>query len=585
MLLLNKKHIILFLLINNFCFCLTKSQVKTDSVSYFINNKKPLKALTYTKKKAVYLLELKKYQSYCAIMHQRAQLFEDLNDRENAIKTLLEYSKIAEKFKLTEHILNYNRKLAHLYISSFNFTNAKKYLYTSKKIALKINDIEKLIDVYQTFYRFHKQIGSDSINYYYSKHADLAHRSKNIMNIIAYHENSLYIYTEKSDFKKAKYHIEKAIELAKKNNLRKFIVSETSNYGAYLIYIKKYQEAIKLYKESLKDFKEGESINVKANSLLNLSYAYEMIGDYKNAMFYNNQYLELSDEITSGRLAQSTQEIEIKYQLEKAEEEFKNKTQAIIYKQKRNQKIIYLLAALFILLGGISYFYYQNLKLKQYNKLKDINSDLQGKIISATIDGQEQERVKISEILHDSVSATLSSVGLHLSAFESSLNDEQRDDLKKTRSLLKQAHDKVRDLSHELVPPLLVKFGLQFALRDLCENHSNSLIKFHFSSELPNTKKFKHDLEIKLYYIVSELFNNAIKHSKASDVHLKLYEDNRKKLVLSVEDNGKGFNAKETQLGFGLTQIKARVKNMRGNIKIESEDNQGTKITIELPQS
>jgi signal transduction histidine kinase len=286
----------------------------------------------------------------------------------------------------------------------------------------------------------------------------------------------------------------------------------------------------------------------------------------------------------SGRLEQSTQEIETKYQLEKAEEEFKNKTQAILFKQKRNQKIIYLMAALFILLGGISYFYYQNLKLKQYNKLKDINSDLQGKIISATIDGQEQERVKISEILHDSVSATLSSVGLHLSAFETSLNEEQRDDLKKTRSLLKQAHDKVRDLSHELVPPLLVKFGLQFALRDLCENHSNSLIKFHFSSELANTKKFRHDLEIKLYYIVSELLNNVIKHSKASEVHLNLLEDNRKKLILSVKDNGKGFNAKETQLGFGLTQIKARVKNMRGNIKIESVDNQGTEIIIELPQ-
>lgn len=568
-----------------FCFHLGSSQVKTDSIKYYINIKKPLKALTYTKKKSSYFLLNKKYNNYCSIMHRRAQLFEDLNDRENAIKTLIEYSKIADKYNLTDHILNYNRKLANLYTTSLSFSNAKKYLYTSKKIALKSNDIEKIIDVYQAFFRFHKQIESDSIQYYYQKHAELANLSKNVLNKIKHHENSFYILTENKDFEKAKYHIEEAINLAKKNNLREFIAKETNNYGVYLLNLKNYKEAIKLFKEALQDFREGESINIKANYLLNLSYAYEMIGDYKNAMFYNNQYLELNDEITSGRLAQSTQEIEIKYQLGKAEEEFKNKTQAIIYKQKRNQKIIYLMAALFILLGGISYFYYQNLKLKQYNKLKDINSDLQGKIISATIDGQEQERVKISEILHDSVSATLSSVGLHLSAFESSLNEEQRDDLKKTRSLLKQAHDKVRDLSHELVPPLLVKFGLQFALRDLCENHSNSLIKFHFSSELPNTKKFKHELEIKLYYIVSELFNNAIKHSKASDVYLKLYEDNRKKLVLSVEDNGKGFNAKETQLGFGLTQIKARVKNMKGNIKIESEDNQGTKITIEVAQS
>ncbi|WP_169051666.1 sensor histidine kinase [Flavobacterium sp. H122] len=564
---------------------MTKNQVKTDSISYYISIKKPLKALSYTKKKSNYLLDLKKYDGYCSIMHQRAQLFEDLNDRENAIKTLLEYSKIADKYNLTNHILNYNRKLANLYISSLNFSNAKKYLYTSKKIALKSNDIEKLIEVYQAFFRYHKQIDSDSLDFYYKKHAELSSKSKNVSDIITYHDNALYVYTEKKDFIKAKFHIEKAIELARKYNLRKFLVTETSNYGAYLIYVKKYKEAIKLYKESLKDFKDGEFINVKASSLLNLSYSYEMIGDYKNAMFYNNKYLEIYDEIMSGRLEQSTQEIETKYQVEKAEEEFKNKTQAILYKQKRNQKIIYLMAALFILLGGISYFFYQNLRLKQYNKLKDINSDLQGKIISATIDGQEQERVKISEILHDSVSATLSSVGLHLSAFESSLNEEQREDLKKTRSLLKQAHDKVRDLSHELVPPLLVKFGLQFALRDLCENHSNSIIKFFFSSELPNTKKFKHDFEIKIYYIVSELFNNAIKHSKATEVYLNLHEDNRKRLVIFVQDNGKGFNTKETQLGFGLTQIKARVKNMKGNLIIDSEENAGTKITIELPHS
>lgn len=580
---MNKKIYLIISLVQ-FCFHLGYAQVKTDSVSYYINNKKPLRALTYTQKKTNYLLKLKKYNNYCSVMHQRAQLFEDLNDRENAIKTLLEYSKIANEYKLNDHILNYNRKLANLYITSLNFSQAKKYLYTSKKIAKKSKDIEKLIDVYQAFFRFHKQIESDSIEYYYKKHSELTKLSKNVVNKIKHHENSFYLSTEKKDFQKAKYHIEEAISLSKKNNLKEFISKETNNYGVFLIYSKKYKEAIELLKNFSDDFIEGEFINTKANVYLNLSYSYEMIGDYKNALLYNNKYLELNDEIMSGRLEQSTQEIETKYQLEKAEEEFKNKTQAILFKQKRNQKIIYLMAALFILLGGISYFYYQNLKLKQYNKLKDINSDLQGKIISATIDGQEQERVKISEILHDSVSATLSSVGLHLSAFETSLNEEQRDDLKKTRSLLKQAHDKVRDLSHELVPPLLVKFGLQFALRDLCENHSNSLIKFHFSSELPNTKKFRHDLEIKLYYIVSELLNNVIKHSKASEVHLNLLEDNRKKLILSVKDNGKGFNAKETQLGFGLTQIKARVKNMRGNIKIESVDNQGTEIIIELPQ-
>jgi signal transduction histidine kinase len=235
--------------------------------------------------------------------------------------------------------------------------------------------------------------------------------------------------------------------------------------------------------------------------------------------------------------------------------------------------------------GVIFYFYYQNLLLKQKNRIKDLDSNLQYNIISATLDGQDQERNKISQILHDYVSATLSSVGLHLSAFESSLTPEQRTDLRKTRSLLKQAHDKVRDLSHELVPPLLVKFGLQFAIKDLCENNSNSLLIFQYKSTIPADKKFDQDFEIKIYYIVSELINNIIKHSGATEAYLTLsHEDGE--FSFSVIDNGKGFdvnNIRQSE-GFGLTQIRARVKNMHGSITIKSKEGEGTNIIVKVKE-
>ena len=221
--------------------------------------------------------------------------------------------------------------------------------------------------------------------------------------------------------------------------------------------------------------------------------------------------------------------------------------------------------------------------LKQKNKLKDIDAKLQYKIISATLDGQDQERNKISGILHDHVSALLSSVGLHLSAFESNLSKDQVDDLKKTRTLLKDAHDKVRDLSHELVPPLLVKLGLQFALKDLCENNSNSLIKFEFFSTLPKDRRFNPEFETKMFFIVSELLNNVIKHSNASKSKLTL-EEFGNQLHVTIEDNGKGFDVVNISKsnGFGITQIRARVKNMHGDMKIQSKLDQGTIIEIKI---
>ncbi|EKT3958340.1 histidine kinase [Flavobacterium psychrophilum] len=261
----------------------------------------------------------------------------------------------------------------------------------------------------------------------------------------------------------------------------------------------------------------------------------------------------------------------------------KKKKKKILEKQERNQKLLLLLASLFIFTGIIFYFYYQNLLLKEKNKLKDIDAKLQYKIISATLDGQDQERNKISAILHDHVSAVLSSVGLHLSAFESSLTKEQIADLKKTRSLLKNAHDKVRDLSHELVPPLLVKFGLQFALRDLCENNTNSIIQFEFYSTLEKNQRYNAEFETKIFFIVSELLNNVMKHSKASKSKL-LLEEIDGKLHITIEDNGIGFNLKNISIsnGFGITQIRARIKNMKGDLKIKSKIGQGTIIYIKI---
>jgi signal transduction histidine kinase len=344
-------------------------------------------------------------------------------------------------------------------------------------------------------------------------------------------------------------------------------------------------ETIKIYKEVLKLYPNNEDHKNVSNCLLNISYAYEKIGDYKNALEYTNRYLDFVELILNGKVEQATQEIETKYQLDKTANEFKEKEKSILEKQKRNQKITLLLAFLLLLSGVIFYFYYQNLLLKQKNRIKDLDSNLQYNIISATLDGQDQERNKISQILHDYVSATLSSVGLHLSAFESSLTPEQRTDLRKTRSLLKQAHDKVRDLSHELVPPLLVKFGLQFAIKDLCENNSNSLLIFQYKSTIPTDKKFDQDFEIKIYYIVSELINNIIKHSGATEAYLTLsHEDGE--FSFSVIDNGKGFdvnNIRQSE-GFGLTQIRARVKNMHGSITIKSKEGEGTNIIVKVKE-
>ena len=109
------------------------------------------------------------------------------------------------------------------------------------------------------------------------------------------------------------------------------------------------------------------------------------------------------------------------------------------------------------------------------------------------------------------------------------------------------------------------------------------MLKFNFIGAIQDEKRYHAEFETKIYFITSEIFNNIIKHSKASVATL-LIEEKAGNLYLAVTDNGKGFDVKSISMsnGFGLTQIRARIKNMNGKFLINSKMNQGTSIEIEV---
>ncbi len=251
--------------------------------------------------------------------------------------------------------------------------------------------------------------------------------------------------------------------------------------------------------------------------------------------------------------------------------------------QLRNKKVVSLSIVLIIILLFLFYFFYQNNKLKQRIRRKDIKQQILLNIINSGIDSQEIEGKKIAAFLHDNINALLSSAGLHLNVFTSQ-NNIKSDEIQKTKAILAEVHDLLRDMSHELIPSLLVRFGLIYALEDLCEKNSNSNINFEFSGTIPAEKRYVEKFEMKIYFIVSELFNNIIKHSDAKKAHLILKEsDNR--LMITIFDNGKGFETKKIYEveGFGINRIRARIKKFKGTFTITSKPNEGTKVKIKIP--
>ncbi|MBO9583803.1 MAG: histidine kinase [Flavobacterium sp.] len=251
--------------------------------------------------------------------------------------------------------------------------------------------------------------------------------------------------------------------------------------------------------------------------------------------------------------------------------------------QLQNKKIVSLSIILAIIIFLLFYFLYQNNILKQKIKRKDTKQKILLNIINSGIDTQEVERKKIASFLHDNINSLLSSAGLHLNTFTTQ-HDIKSDEITKAKAILSEAHELLRDMSHDLVPSLLVRFGLIYALEDLCEKHSNSAIEFEFSSSIPTSRRYVEKFEMKIYFIVSELFNNIIKHSEAQKANLSLIEK-KDQLFLTIHDNGIGFRTQKLKdaEGFGLNRIRARIKKYKGTLSIVSKENQGTQIKIQIP--
>ena len=360
----------------------------------------------------------------------------------------------------------------------------------------------------------------------------------------------------------------------------------------YHAYIKENNKADNYFKLAIKE-------GLKGNEKTDLCYAYleysnflNKTGDYQNAYKNLDLYKSLDEKLRFTEKIKKAnieginlQSDEYKREIDKIDSLYKTKQEHFKAEQIRNRKIVSVTLLLFVIIIILFYFLYQNAKLKQKNKLKDIQRKIQLNIINASIDGQESERKKIATFLHDNVSAMLSSAGLHLNAF-SAQTEIETEEIIKTKSILQDAHDRVRDLSHELLPTLLVRFGLLFSVEDLCEKNSNSKIHFSFSSNVNIKKRYNERFEIRIYFIISELLNNVVKHSDATKSKVIINESNGI-IVITVNDNGKGFTSEKLNSveGFGLNRIRARVKKLKGNFAIKSIQNEGTTIKIKTPIS
>jgi len=196
---------------------------------------------------------------------------------------------------------------------------------------------------------------------------------------------------------------------------------------------------------------------------------------------------------------------------------------------------------------------------------------------ASLLEGEESERNRISRELHDGLGQILTAIKFQAQSLPPS---EKRDEL---MDLLDDAIDEVRRLSYNLMPRVLMDFGLNAALQKLVSQTAERAdITIHFDNALDTERRFDEQLEIGIFRIAQEAMNNALKHAEASQIHLALAERDSR-LYLTICDNGKGFNLNALAHQNGLRNMHERAKLLGGTCTIETHQNEGTRIEVALP--
>jgi signal transduction histidine kinase len=426
--------------------------------------------------------------------------------------------------------------------------------------------------------------------FYYKKSLEYSKKTNDISQIVFTKLNITWAYFDIGHFDEGYTYLQFINKYHEKYGDESTIVALNMLNGMYYGYKKDIEKANRFFENAITLGNKGQEKSDLSFSHLEYSKFLLKNGKYKKAYenldSYNTITAELNNEekLKKANVAGINLELDrYKREIDNIETKYQTNQQIMIERQYKNKQISIIIIASLLLIIILFYFFFQNTRLKQNSKLKDIQSKIQENIINASINGQETERKKIASFLHDNISALLSSAGLHLTVFTSQ-NQSASEEIIKTKYLLKQAHDKVRDLSHELMPTLLARFGLFYALEDLCEKNSNSAIDFKYSSLVPTKTRYNEDFEMKIYFIITELLNNITKHSQASKGTV-IIQENNDFLQIEINDNGKGIDTDKFEFieGFGLNQIQARINNLKGTFSISSKLDSGTLVSIVVP--
>jgi len=506
-------------------------------------------------------------------------------ERENSnFNTSIRYYNQALQLNKKDKIIDLDveiiNNIAILYTLQKDSAKALHYYNLNIENIPKIENITTKINTYNSLASFLTDTNGKEAEKNFIRAYTLAKSSNDQFNLCI-NLSSLYLSKNLKNLSKSFYYLNQATRIYQQLKDPSLLFYLNFNYGAYYKNANDFKKAILFYNKALQI--KNAPIYQKTELYQSLSQVYSLDKNFQQALEYKTKYHLVNDSLLSLEHKKDFAEIQTKYEVET-----KNNKIKLLTKEKtiqENNKIIIATTAfgiiLFLILVFLVYYFkHKNQRLRDHQEKLNLIKQQEIEHIKGLIEGQNEERNRISKDLHDGVASTLATINRKLGIF----NDNQDTELLQVQNVISQVYNEIRTISHNLSSTLIQDHTLDellFILKTEWNKTGSFIVEIVI---FPSQKMdyLNYSQKENIYRIIQELVTNISKYALAKTVYINCtYADNQLNIV--IEDDGKnGFNHDKAQLGIGLKNIMERLTFLNGTLEIDSNSN-GTTLLLNIP--
>lgn len=481
------------------------------------------------------------------------KIYEAVNDESGLVQVLTNIGNIEFILGHYDKALEYTQRCMQILDDPENNLNVAYCHRLNGRIFRKMGDYEKALNEYEQAVKIYNQRGDKR---------NEAETRQNISNI----------YYDLQQYKNAIRENEHSLRIGKQIANPSLEAYAYSGLGYSWYELKDFSKAISFFDSSITTANEIKNPYLVMDAYEVIASIYEEQNNFRDALKFQRLYSSVKDSVTEEENRQGTEELEAKYQNAKNQDQIQllKKDQLmkdISLQQNRTIQWGLTIAVVLLVIIGVLIYNYQRLT-NEAKRFKEI----------------ERMRIVIARDLHDDLGSTLSSI--HIISQLAVEEDHQPSSTKYFKQIADQSTrmmESMSDMIWSIDPDNDSEQKLISKMNEfVAEILEPKGIDYKFEGEESDLATFLDIHKRKnVFLIFKEALNNAVKYSGCSFVDLIILR-NDNELLLTIRDNGKGFDLVRVQQGNGLKNMRERAHEINATLELESSD-QGTTVKLRMP--